>query len=95
MKYVKSILMNYSVEDMEASVSVPAGEFNKCALVVGKADLTLYTDPLNGFQKIPLTSKEWYCPGVGLVKLERVEELKSTFYKGGRIEMLLVNYSVK
>ena len=94
MKYVKSILMNYSVEDMEAKVSVPAGEFSQCALVVGKADLTLYTDPLNGFQKIPLTTKEWYCPKVGLVKLERVEELKSTFYKGGRIEMLLVDYSV-
>ena len=32
---------------------------------------------------MPLTTLEWYCPGVGLVRLERSEPVKSAFPSGG------------
>ena len=61
---------------------------------MGQAELTLFTDPVRGFNKVPVTTTEWYCRGVGLVKLERVESLATMFYTGGKVVMELVEYSV-
>jgi hypothetical protein len=50
---------------------------------VGTAQLNLYTDPVNGFNHVPLISREWYCQGVGLVRLEREERVPKGFLVGG------------
>ena len=50
----------------------------------------LFADPVNGFKDMPLTTLEWYCPGVGLVKVERVEPANSTFLIGGTMTMELM-----
>lgn len=93
-KYSKPILMTYTVESTDEQVVVPAGTFEHCARVQGQATLTLYTDPVNGFTKIPVTTNEWYCPGVGLTKLERMEKLATEFFSGGSVQMALVRYRV-
>lgn len=93
-KYGRGMLMTYTVEALEDRVTIPAGSFDHCARVVGQADLTLFTDPVRGFNKVPVTTTEWYCRGVGLVKLERVENLATMFYSGGKVTMELVEYSV-
>ena len=54
-----------------------------CLRVVGQARLNLYTDPVNGFTDVPLISREWYCKGLGLVKLEREEKVPAGFMTGG------------
>ena len=93
-KYGRGMLMTYTVEALEEKLTVPAGSFEHCARVVGRAELTLFTDPVRGFNKVPVTTTEWYCRGVGLVKLERVENLATMFYSGGKVSMELVEYSV-
>lgn len=92
LKYGKPIMMSYSVESIDEQVTVPAGTYNKCAKILGQATLTLYTDPVNGFAKVPVTTTEWYCPGVGLVKLERVEKLATAFFTGGSVRMTLSGF---
>ncbi len=91
-KYGRGMPMTYTVEALDEKLTVPAGSFAHCARVVGRAEMTLFTDPVRGFNKVPVTTTEWYCRGVGLVKLERLEKLATPFYSGGSVLMELVEY---
>lgn len=95
LKYGKPVSMTYNVEALDEEVTVPAGTFRHCARVKGLAELTLYTDPVSGFRKVPITTTEWYCPGVGLTKLERVEPLSTSFFSGGSVKMVLSDYRIR
>ena len=61
-----------------------------CLRVRGEARLNLYTDPVNGFTDVPLTSREWYCKGHGLVKFEREEPVPRGFLIGATLRAELV-----
>ena len=93
LKYGRGMLMNYTVEAVDERVEVPAGSYAHCARIVGRAEMTLFVDPVRGFSKIPVTSTEWYCRGIGLVKLERSEEVSGAFYSGGKVSMVLTDFS--
>ncbi len=95
LKYARTLQMTYTVEAMDDQVDVPAGHFTQCARVAGRADLTVYADPVNGFRKIPMTTTEWYCKNVGLVKLVRTETLESSFFSGGKVEMALTAFAIR
>ena len=95
LKYSRTLPMLYTVEAMDDKVEVPAGVFTQCARVVGRADLTIYADPVSGFRKTPITTTEWYCKDVGLVKLVRTETIDTRFFSGGKVEMVLTDYRVK
>jgi hypothetical protein len=88
------VLMTNVVEGMEEEVTVPAGTFKHCARVIGNGILPLYLDAVQGFKDIPIVNREWYCKGVGLVKVERVEQLSSTLFSGGMITMELTSYEL-
>jgi hypothetical protein len=94
LKFGKILQMVYTVEAMDEKVEVPAGVFEHCARVEGRADLTIYADPVSGFRKTPIATTEWYCKGVGLVKLVRVESIETSFFSGGRIELALTGYKI-
>jgi hypothetical protein len=38
---------------------------------------------------VPMLTREWYCPGVGLVRVERAEVSPSKFIVGGTLTMEL------
>jgi hypothetical protein len=73
-------------------VETPAGKFEGCLRVAGEAKIKLYVDALFMWRDIPLFSTEWYCPGVGLVKVERVETSPSKFMLGGRMTLELTQW---
>ena len=75
--------MTYQIEAVDQSVDVPAGHFDGCLRVVGSATLKLYADPVKGWRDIPLATTEWYCPRVGLVRLERSETARYAYVTGG------------
>ncbi len=78
-------LMHWRIEAVDDSVTTPAGRFSPCLRVVGRAEINLYTDPVHGFTNVPLTSREWYCRGQGLVKFEREEPVPPGFMVGGTL----------
>ncbi|MFC7517661.1 hypothetical protein ACFQUU_21855 [Herbaspirillum sp. GCM10030257] len=90
LRYSHKALMTYTVEAIDETVTVPAGTFRHCARITGVAYLTLYTDPVAGFRKVPLITNEWYCKGIGMVKLERIEEVSTAFFSGGKMLMELI-----
>ncbi len=95
LKYSKPLQMVYTVESIDEPVEVPAGRFDHCARISGRADLTIYADPVGGFKKIPIVSTEWYCKDVGLVKLVRLENIETSFFTGGKVEMLLTDFKIR
>ena len=84
------VQMDYAIDALEQSVQTPAGRFEHCLRVKGTALLPLFVNPVAGAQDVPLTTLEWYCPGPGLVRLERLEPVAaSTFLSGGSLTMEL------
>jgi hypothetical protein len=78
-----SIPMTYEIEAVADEVQVPAGRFSPCLRVRGSATVRIFVDAISGFRDQPLTTVEWYCRGVGLVKLERSEPSTSPMLVGG------------
>ncbi|WP_234413710.1 hypothetical protein [Ideonella sp. A 288] len=86
------VMMQYRIEALGEKVATRAGAFTDCIRVKGDAAMRLFADPVNGFKDMPLTTLEWYCKGVGLVKLERREPAQSTFLSGGTLTMELTEW---
>lgn len=75
--------MTWRIESVSETLQVGGKTLSPCLKAVGTAQLNLYTDPVNGFNNVPLISREWYCQGVGLVRLEREERVPKGFLVGG------------
>jgi hypothetical protein len=80
-----SIPMVYTIEAVAEKVSTEAGNFEGCVRVKGTAAVRLYVDGVTGWRDVPLTTIEWYCPGAGLVRLERNETAGSTSILGSSL----------
>jgi len=78
-----SIPMSYEIEAVADAVQTPAGQFSPCLRVRGSAKVRIFVDAISGYSDQPLTTVEWYCRGVGLVKLERSEPSTSPMLVGG------------
>lgn len=88
----KPIMMVYAIAALDQKVETPAGQFEGCIKVVGEAKIKLYVDAQFSWRDIPLFTTEWYCPGVGLVRVERVEVSPSKFMRGGSQTLDLVAF---
>lgn len=86
------IRMTYTIEAAEPEVATRAGRFPDCLRVKGVAQLRLFADPVLGLRDMPLTTTEWFCKGVGLVRLERTEPANSNFLSGGTLRLELVSW---
>jgi hypothetical protein len=86
------VAMNYRIMALGETVATRAGRFNDCIRVQGDAVLQLFADPVVGWRDMPFTTTEWYCKGVGLVKLQRREPAQSTFLTGGVVTLELTEW---
>jgi hypothetical protein len=88
----KPIMMVYAIVALDQKVETPAGQFESCIKVLGEAKIRLYVDAAFNWREVPLFTTEWYCPGIGLARMERVETSPSKFMRGGSVTMDLVSY---
>jgi hypothetical protein len=86
------VTMTYTIDATGQSIDTRAGRFTDCLRVRGKASLRLFADPVVGWRDLPLATTEWYCKGVGLVRLVREEPAQSTFLSGGTLTMELIEW---
>lgn len=89
----KPVVMTYRIEALGEKLTTRAGSFSDCIRVQGTAVMKLFADPVVGFKDMPLTTTEWYCNGVGLVKLQRAEPANSTFLAGGKMTLELLEWN--
>jgi hypothetical protein len=87
-----AVNMNYTLEAVGLKVDTRVGTFDDCLRVKGVAQIRLFADPVVGWRDLPLTTTEWYCKGVGLVRLVREEPAGSTFLTGGTMTMELTEW---
>ena len=87
----KPIMMVYAIMELNQKVETPVGIFEGCIKVVGEAKIRLYVDAQFNWREIPLFTSEWYCPGTGLVKMERQETSPSKFMRGGSVTLELTS----
>lgn len=88
----KAIPMTYRIEAIDQELQTPAGGFKGCVRVRGVADIRLYVDEAFAWKDVPMTTREWYCPGVGLARIEREEPTPSKFLTGGTQVLELVQW---
>ena len=88
----KNMPMVFTVADMDVKISTPAGQFEHCMWVDGKMAMMLWNDQANAYKPTDLTTREWYCPDVGLVQVERDEPTTAKFFQGGSMRMKLLHY---
>lgn len=81
--------MTYSVVGLDEEVSVPAGRFKHCLLIEGQAQIDQFAGANEGTGELEITTREWYAPGIGMVKMERIEPLDGSVFKGGKVTMEL------
>jgi hypothetical protein len=85
----KASPMSYRIGATAESVQVPAGRFEGCLRVDGLAHVRLWVDEAKQWRQVPLNTREWYCSGVGLVRLERQELTPTKMMVGGTLTMEL------
>lgn len=88
----KPVMMVYRIEALNQKVQTESGAFEGCIRVLGEAKIKLYVDALFAWRDMPLFSTEWYCPTVGLVRVERVETSPSRTLRGGTMTLDLVKW---
>lgn len=88
----KNVAMQYRIDEAGITLDTPAGRFDNCLRVKGGATVRIYVDPISGWRDLPLTTLEWYCPGVGLARLERREPVASNYLTGGTLTMELASW---
>ena len=88
----RQLPMTYRIAATGQVVDTEAGRFTGCLRVEGRSGLRLVSDdPLAG-REFALTTREWYCPRVGLVRLERAEPSPTQVVVGGTVTMELQAY---
>jgi hypothetical protein len=88
----KPVMMVYRIDALDQKVQTESGTFEGCIRVLGEAKIKLYVDVLFSWRDMPLFSTEWYCPKVGLVRVERVETSPSRTLRGGTMTLDLVQW---
>lgn len=86
----KPVILSYVVLTDNDEVVVPAGRFTHCLKIQGTGRKIVKVDRGNASAEIQIESTDWYAPGVGLVKTERVERSESSFLKAGRYRLELL-----
>ena len=89
----RTLDMKYRIEQVDQATRTPAGSFTGCVVVQGVAEIRLLVDDLFAYREVPITTREWYCPRVGLVRQERVEHSPTKFLLGGTVTLELLDWN--
>jgi len=92
--FVPSAIFNifYSIKKRNVSINVKAGHFKNCIYIEGKGESEFVADTRSGPIKVDIFTKEWVCPGVGIVKQQRQENTKASAFGNMSLEKVLINF---
>lgn len=77
---------------LDAEIRVPAGNFSDCVLITSRGSSFVKTDRGNAVAEVFVEQRDWFAPGIGLVRSERSETAESVFLKPGRYVQELEQY---
>jgi hypothetical protein len=80
------------IESLDEIVSVPAGRFEKCMKITMSGSSFKDAGNYVGLTLVNVEQTSWYAPGVGLVKLERIETTRSAALDKGTLSIELAEF---
>jgi len=83
------IHMSYQVEAIDGAITTPAGRFDGCLVIAGRGTASVDVGNYIGRTQVEVASREWFAPGVGLVRMERDEKTGADALRAGRLVMEL------
>lgn len=91
-KIIAKVPLEATVESLSETVVVPAGKFENC-LKISKTG-SVYKDAGNyvGLTVVSVKQSNWYAPGVGLIKLERIEATERKALDKGSLLVELTHF---
>ena len=72
--------MDFEIVSKEVMIKVKAGIFKNCIYVKGKGHTEFIADTRSRPNKVNVSSEEWICPNVGIVKQNRTESTNSSAF---------------
>lgn len=93
-RIVARVPLDVLVESLSETVSVPAGIFSNCLKIRMTGSMMKDAGNYVGMTLINVEETRWYAPGVGLVKLERLETTQSDALDKGSLLVELADYDV-
>lgn len=81
--------MHYRVESLAEIVETPSGTYSGCLLLSGFGKTSTDVGNFIGLTEIEVTTKEWFAPRVGLVRMERTERTDTETLNFGSLVMEL------
>ena len=91
-KIIAKAPLEIKIESLDDTVVVPAGQFNNCMRI--KMTGSSYKNAGNyvGLTLVNVEQTNWYSPGVGLVKMERLETTQSAALDKGTLSIELTRF---
>ncbi|WP_428422937.1 hypothetical protein [Methylibium sp.] len=87
-----TVPMLFSITAVDAAVESDGRRYSGCTKAEGNGQVRIFSSSVGGWRDVPIVAREWYCPGVGLVRLEREELVGSSgLVFGGRLVMELMD----
>ena len=92
-KIIAKVPLEVKVESLDETVIVPAGKFENCLKVSMSG--SVYKDAGNyvGLTVVSVKQSNWYAPGIGLVKMKRIETTERQALDKGTLLVELTNYN--
>ncbi len=84
--------MEVTVASLSETVSVPAGTFGNCLKITRSGSMMKDAGNYVGLTLVNVEETSWYAPGVGLVKLERIETTQSDALDQGSLLIELADF---
>ena len=88
-KIEADVPLQYTLESVEDTVRVPAGEYHGCLRIRASGSTLAEVRKQVGLAEIKVEQVDWYAPGVGLVRSERRETTSSSALPSGTLEVEL------
>ncbi|MFL2555878.1 MAG: hypothetical protein ACJ0Q4_03370 [Gammaproteobacteria bacterium] len=94
-KIIAEVPLEIEIVSLDETVSVPAGKYDKCIKIVMTG--SSYKDAGNyvGLTLVSVEQTNWYAPGIGLIKTERIEKTKSDALDKGTLSIELTRFDSK
>jgi len=91
-KIIAKVPLEIEIESLDDTVVVPAGQFDNCMRI--KMTGSSYKNAGNyvGLTLVNVVQTNWYSPGVGLVKMERLERTQSAALDKGTLSIELTRF---
>ena len=91
-KIVAEIPLEIEIESLSETVTVPAGRFENCLKVSMEGFVFKNAGNYIGLTMVSVEQTNWYAPGVGLVKMERLETTQRKALDKGTLSVELAKF---